>query len=191
MNSFRTGEIPMVEEYYALAIFVKEKTWNPEFNRLVDLAKVAIASKDGIFFMGNGGSASEATHLAAEFVGKCVADHEPWLAVSLNDSISAITAIANDWSFDEIFVRQVKAHAKPNSLFIGLSTSGESNNVIRGLDEARKQGCKTALFTTTQGAKKAHLKVDVTMSVPTESTPRAQEIHLFWGHLMAEIIESQ
>jgi D-sedoheptulose 7-phosphate isomerase len=141
--------------------------------------------------MGNGGSAAEATHLAAEFVGKCVVDHEPWPAISLNDSMSAITAISNDWSFDEIFARQVRAHAKPNSLFVGLTTSGKSKNVLEALKTANSLGSKTALLTSQQGAEYSKEFVDIILAVPSIQTPRIQELHLFWGHLLAEVLESR
>lgn len=178
-------------EFGNLSVFLNSDAWQSDFSRLEELAATAIESKDGLFFMGNGGSAAEATHLAAEFVGKCVFDHEPWPAISLNDSISAITAISNDWSFDEVFVRQVKAYARPNSLFIGLTTSGKSKNVLLALQTAKSLGSKTALFTSESGRSFGEKFADVLLAVPSLSTPRIQEVHLFWGHLLAETLESK
>jgi D-sedoheptulose 7-phosphate isomerase len=180
-----------VEEYNQLAAFLESNDWRPAFSKLTEMASKAIESRDGLFFMGNGGSAAEATHLAAEFVGKCVVDHEPWPAISLNDSISAITAISNDWSFDEVFARQVRAHAKPNSLFVGLTTSGRSKNVLSALQAAKLLGSKTALLTSENGRSFGVNFADVVLAVPSQSTPRIQEVHLFWGHLLAEILECQ
>lgn len=176
-------------EYLRLAEFLESGVWVEHFHVLFELAKTAIKTKDGIFFLGNGGSAAEATHLAAEFIGKCVKVHEPWPAQSLTDSISAITAISNDWSFDEVFSRQVKALARPNSLFIALTTSGKSRNVIEALKIAKELGSKTAVLTTESGSLNCSQYSDVSLNVPTASTPRAQEIHLFWGHLLAEMLE--
>jgi D-sedoheptulose 7-phosphate isomerase len=180
-----------VEEYNQLAAFLRSNEWRPAFTKLTELASKAIESRDGLFFMGNGGSAAEATHLAAEFVGKCVVEHEPWPAISLNDSISAITAISNDWSFDEVFARQVRAHAKPNSLFVGLTTSGKSKNILEALKTASSLGCSTALLTSVQGAQYGKEFVDIILAVPSIQTPRIQEVHLFWGHLLAEVLESR
>lgn len=179
------------EEYNDLAAFLRSNEWHIEFSKFKDLAAKAIETRDGLFFMGNGGSAAEATHLAAEFVGKCVIDHEPWPAMALNDSISAITAISNDWSFDEIFARQVKAHAKPNSLFVGLTTSGRSKNVLSALQTAKSLGSNTALLTSEGGRSFGEKLADVVLAVPSRSTPRIQEVHLFWGHLLAEVLESK
>ena len=140
--------------------------------------------------MGNGGSAAEATHLAAEFVSKCCIDHEPWPAMALNDSISAITAIGNDYGFEEIFSRQIKAFANSQSVVIGLSTSGKSNNVLQGLRAARSMGAFTSLWTSQLCPDASIMLVDNKLIAPTISTPRAQELHLLWGHAMAEIIET-
>jgi D-sedoheptulose 7-phosphate isomerase len=179
------------KEYNDLAVFLGSNEWHIEFSKFKDLAAKAIETRDGLFFMGNGGSAAEATHLAAEFVGKCVVNHDPWPAIALNDSISAITAISNDWSFDEVFARQVKAHAKPNSLFVGLTTSGRSKNVLTALQTAKSLGSKTALLTSESGRNYSQEFADVVLAVPSRSTPRIQEVHLFWGHLLAEVLESQ
>lgn len=143
-----------------------------------------------IFFMGNGGSAAEASHIAAEFVSKCCVDHSPWPALALNESISAITAIGNDFGFEEIFARQVKAFCNESSVVIGLSTSGKSENVIAGLRAANFLGAYTSLWTSELYNKNEELNFVNLLVAPTNSTPRAQEIHLLWGHALAEIIES-
>ena len=160
-----------------------------EFSTLTNQCLQAITSGGRIFFMGNGGSAAEATHLAAEFVSKCCIDHEPWPAMALNDSISAITAIGNDYGFEEIFSRQIKAFANSQSVVIGLSTSGKSNNVLQGLRTARSMGAFTSLWTSQLCPDTSIMLVDNKLIAPTISTPRAQELHLLWGHAMAEIIE--
>jgi D-sedoheptulose 7-phosphate isomerase len=160
-----------------------------EFSTLTNQCLQAITNGGRIFFMGNGGSAAEATHLAAEFVSKCCIDHEPWPAMALNDSISAITAIGNDYGFEEIYSRQIKAFANSQSVVIGLSTSGKSSNVLRGLRTARSMGAFTSLWTSQLCPDTSMMLVDNKLVAPTISTPRAQELHLLWGHAMAEIIE--
>ena len=139
-----------------------------------------------IAFMGNGGSAAEAIHLAAEFVGKCVLDHKPWSAICLNESQSVLTAIANDFGYDQVFARQVEAHLRTNDLLIALSTSGKSPNILNAIDYAKKNGIKTILWT---GNWELSIQdVDI-WKVASQTTPRIQEIHLIWGHLLAELVE--
>ncbi len=143
----------------------------------------------GIAFFGNGGSAAEATHIAAEFTGHCVIDHQPHFAISLNDSNSAITAITNDYGFEEIFRRQIYAMRNSLGVAFGLSTSGQSKNVISGLKEAKKQNMVTVLMTGIN-AKNLDLPfVDYKLCVESDVTPRIQEVHLAWGHTLAELIE--
>lgn len=169
--------------------FLIQNSQIEEFSTLTNQCLQAISSGGRIFFMGNGGSAAEATHLAAEFVSKCCIDHDPWPAMALNDSISAITAIGNDYGFEEIFSRQVKAFANSQSVVIGLSTSGKSSNILRGLRTARSMGAFTSLWTSQLCPDTSMTLVDNKLIAPTISTPRAQELHLLWGHTMAEIIE--
>ena len=160
-----------------------------EFTKLTNQFLNAITNGGRIFFMGNGGSAAEATHIAAEFVSKCCIDHEPWPAMALNDSISAITAISNDYGFEEIFSRQIKAFANSKSVVIGLSTSGKSRNILRGLQTAKALGAFTSLWTSQQCPLDIQDFIDNKLIAPTYSTPRAQEVHLLWGHSLAEVVE--
>jgi D-sedoheptulose 7-phosphate isomerase len=167
-------------------------TKNPQievFHALTNQCVKAISDGGQIFFMGNGGSAAEATHIAAEFVSKCCVEHAPWPAIALNDSISVLTAIGNDFGFDEIFSRQIKAFCNSKSVVIGLSTSGESQNVLRALEAASELGAFTSLWTSLKNVETTIPFVKNKLVAPTYSTPRAQEIHLLWGHSIAEIIE--
>lgn len=144
---------------------------------------------DGILaFMGNGGSAAEANHLAAEFVGRCVLDHPPLRAISLADNNSILTAIINDYGADEVFARQVRSIINKSSVVVALSTSGTSPNVIKGLREAKSLGAYTVLWTSSK-LKENFSFVDEIWKVESDSTPRAQEVHLLWGHLIAETLE--
>jgi D-sedoheptulose 7-phosphate isomerase len=139
-----------------------------------------------IAFIGNGGSAAEALHIAAEFTGKCVYEHKPVAALCLNESISAITAIGNDFGFDEIFARQVEAVMVSGDMLVALSTSGRSPNILRALEVAKTKGINAYLWT---GINEIVLPGVQTWSVPSNSTPRVQEVHLMWGHIIAEAFE--
>jgi D-sedoheptulose 7-phosphate isomerase len=144
--------------------------------------------KGKVAFVGNGGSAAEASHLAAEFTGKCVVDHEPLPALSLNESISSLTAIANDFGVEEMYARQVKAHMRRGDILIALSTSGKSPNIIRAIEQASAQGVFSVLWT---GNGNPETLASEVWRVPSNETPRIQEIHLAWGHMIAELVEVQ
>ena len=169
--------------------------WNEiveERKKFEDLTKAiedVLCSGKKILIMGNGGSAAEATHIAAEFLGKCVIDVGPRPVISLCDSTSAILAISNDFGFDYVFQRQVIALASEGDLVIGLTTSGLSKNVLLALDAARDNDCITSLWTSEKCPKEILEKYHFTLVAPTESTPRAQELHLLWGHIIAESLE--
>ena len=155
-----------------------------------DKIREAIESRKIVYFFGNGGSAADASHIAAEFTSFCVKKHDPWGAVCLNDSISSLTAIPNDYSFDELFQRQVHALLKPGDVFIGLSTSGKSKNVLLGLDAATKLGGFSILLTSIR-APELNLEYDINVQIKVESpeTTRIQEIHLHWLHTIIEYLE--
>jgi len=156
--------------------------------KLAERVKSTFKSNGILAFAGNGGSAAEANHLAAEFIGRCVVDHRPLRALSLSENNSILTALVNDYGADQLFARQVEALLNPESILIGLSTSGTSPNVLAGLAKAKELGAYTIMWT---GAKqKENLSyVDEIWRVPSLSTPRIQEVHLAWGHLLAEVIE--
>ena len=152
------------------------------------ISTLEIGSK--IIFFGNGGSAAEASHLAAEFVGKCEFDVGAQAAISLTDSGPILTALSNDWSFDEVFARQINAVGKAGDLLIGLSTSGSSANVLNGLAEGKSRGLKTSLWTS-QKFKGEKDYIDFLLVAPTVRTPRAQELHLLIGHILCEYVENE
>jgi D-sedoheptulose 7-phosphate isomerase len=159
-------------------------------SRIEGLAKLiheTFESGHKIAFVGNGGSAAEAMHLAAEFTGKCVIEHKPLPALCLNESQSALTAIGNDYGIEFVFSRQVEAHLKAGDLLIALSTSGKSKNILNALKSARDQGVHSILW---MGEFDIELKEVDVWKVPSTSTPRIQEMHLTWGHVVAEAVES-
>jgi len=157
--------------------------------QILGLAKqfhAVFQSGNKIAFVGNGGSAAEAMHLAAEFTGKCVVEHKPLPALCLNESQSALTAIANDYGIEFMFSRQVEAHLRRGDILIAMSTSGKSMNVLNAVHTAQEMGVQTYLW---MGNFELELIGVEIWKVPSTSTPRIQEIHLAWGHLIAECVE--
>ncbi len=141
-----------------------------------------------IFFFGNGGSAADSQHLAAEFVNRFKINRRPLPAIALTTDTSIITAIANDFHFDQIFSKQVQALAKPGDIAVGISTSGTSPNVIAGLRAARDLGAGT-IGLTGQHTSSMEEICDIVLGVQSNNTPRIQEVHIFIGHMICEIAE--
>jgi D-sedoheptulose 7-phosphate isomerase len=158
------------------------------FSELILTTKNSFKAGGKIIFIGNGGSAAEASHLAAEFVGKCAQNSIPLPALALADSTPQLTAISNDFGFDQTFLRGLKAHAKPVDVVILLSTSGESRNIINSLDWLESHNITSSLWTSSK-CNLSLRKSNYTLIAPTDSTPRAQELHLLLGHILAEEIE--
>lgn len=156
-------------------------------------AAAAVASALGtgntIYFAGNGGSASQAIHLAAEFVGRFRRERRPFPAASLCENLAAITAIGNDYSYDEVFSRQVEAFCRPGDVLVLLSTSGSSRNVLRAAKEATSRNVVTIGLTGSGGGALADL-VDVLIDVPDTDVARVQEAHLLVGHLLCSVSDT-
>lgn len=141
-----------------------------------------------VLWCGNGGSAADAQHLAAELSGRFYYDRPPLNSEALHVNTSYITAVANDYAYDVIYSRLVKAMGRPGDVLIGLSTSGNSPNVIKALDEANAQGMITVAMTgETGGAMKDHCKYLI--NIPSKDTPRIQECHMLLGHTICELVE--
>ena len=138
---------------------------------------------------GNGGSASDALHFAGEIVGRFQKERSAWPAVVLNADVATMTAIANDYSYDDVFARQAEGHVKPGDLFIGISTSGNSENVLRAARTAKAKGAKTAALLGKDGGKIAR-EVDYPLIVHYNVTARVQECHICMIHILCEIAES-
>jgi D-sedoheptulose 7-phosphate isomerase len=151
---------------------------------------IEIYGNDGrVFTFGNGGSAAEAQHLAAELVGRYLRDRRPLAATALSADSSAVTCIGNDYSFEEVFERQVRASARAGDMVIGFTTSGRSANVVRALATAREQGATTVVFTGGDGSPAAD-HADHALIVPSESTARIQEMHVLLVHLLVEQVDA-
>ena len=148
----------------------------------------ALGSGNKLLLFGNGGSAADAQHIAAEFVGRFAFDRPALPALALNVNTSCITAIGNDYGFDVVFARQIEALGRPGDVAIGISTSGNSPNVLQGLSVAKKLGLHTVAFAGCTGGK---LKgaVDYCICAPSKETPRIQECHILIGHIISELVE--
>jgi D-sedoheptulose 7-phosphate isomerase len=141
-----------------------------------------------VLLFGNGGSAADAQHIAAEFVGRFAFDRPALPALALSVNTSCVTAIGNDYGFDLIFSRQIEALARPGDMAIGISTSGNSSNVLHGLSAARKIGLCTVALTGCAGGK-LKSAVDYCICPPSNETPRIQECHILIGHIISELVE--
>jgi D-sedoheptulose 7-phosphate isomerase len=152
--------------------------------RLVDCLKAG----GKVLFFGNGGSAADAQHLAAELVVRYRVNRRALAGIALTTDTSILTAGGNDFGFDSIYARQVEALARPGDVVIGISTSGNSANVVNGLVEAKKQGCLAVAFTAEGGGRCAEV-ADLCFCAPTPVTARAQECHLLVGHILCDWVE--
>ncbi len=150
------------------------------------------AFKDGkrVYFAGNGGSAADAQHLAAEFSGRFYTDRHALPAEALHCNTSYITAVANDYSYDEIYARLIRGISHPGDVLVGLSTSGNSGNIVKAFEAARHQGVITVGFTGESGGKMKPLS-DYLFNVPSTDTPRIQESHILLGHIVCELVEKE
>lgn len=149
----------------------------------------ACFKRDGkVLFCGNGGSAADAQHLAAEFSGRFYYDRPPLFAEALHVNTSYVTAVANDYSYDEVYARLTRAMGRKGDVLIGLSTSGNSANVVKAFEAAREIGMTTVGMTGQTGGNMAALS-DFLINIPSTDTPRIQECHMLLGHTICELVE--
>jgi D-sedoheptulose 7-phosphate isomerase len=141
-----------------------------------------------VYLCGNGGSAADAQHLAAEFTGRFYHDREPLPAEALHVNTSFLTAVANDYSYDQVYERMIKAQGRKGDILIGISTSGNSKNVVLAQIEAQKRGMTVIAMTGTGGGKMADC-CDYLLAVPSSDTPRIQESHILIGHTICQLVE--
>jgi len=156
--------------------------------QVVQLITRALREGRKILLFGNGGSATDASHIAAEFVGRYHKDRAPLPAIALGSDLAAVTCIANDYGYDELFARQVRAHGQKGDIAIAISTSGNSPNVLKGVEAAKAGGLVTIGWTGGKGGKLAGM-VDHAFVVPSTVTARIQESHITLGHVLCELIE--
>lgn len=173
------------------SISVKERFAKENLDTIMEASKmIAEAFNDGkkLILFGNGGSATDASHMAAEFVNRFKRERPGLPAISLNTDMAVITSIANDYDFSEVFSRQLKSLSNEGDVVLALSTSGSSGNVLKAMDVAKRRKLKTIVFTGAKGEKFAS-RADLAFIVPSDNTPRIQETHITLGHILCQMVE--
>ncbi len=158
--------------------------------KVTNICTEAFRNDKKVLFCGNGGSASDAQHIAAEFSGRFYKDRPPLYSEALHVNTSYLTAVANDYSYEEVFARMLRAMGKKGDVLFGLSTSGNSGNVVRAFEAAKELGVITIGMTGESGGKLKNI-ADYLISVPSNKTPRIQEVHITIGHIICEQVERE
>lgn len=175
-------------EAHARTLRATRQALRDPFCRLVDVCTASLRANGKIVFFGNGGSAADAQHLATELTVRYVRDRQPIPALALTTDTSALTAIGNDYGFDRLFARQIAALCHAGDVCIGISTSGQSENVICGLRTAREIGCQAAALGGRDGGRMIGI-ADPLLIVPEDATARIQEMHILLGQMLCAAIE--
>jgi len=180
-----------IQEILLESIHVKEQILRTEISKIKHIADIIIeALKKGgkVILFGNGGSAADAQHIAAEFIGRFKKDRSALAAVALTTNTSVLTSLANDYGYEVVFAKQVEALAQKNDVVIGISTSGKAKNVALALKQAKKIGIKSIALTGGDGGDIAKI-ADIALIVPSGITARIQETHITVGHIICELVE--
>ncbi len=180
-----------IKEILLESIQVKEELLHTKVGEILGIAEVIIDSlkKNGkVILFGNGGSASDSQHIAAELVGRFKKDRNALAAIALTTNTSILTSLANDYGYDIVFAKQVEALGQKNDVAIGISTSGKAKNVACAIRQAKKMGIKTIALTGGDGGEVGKL-ADISLLVPSSVTARIQEAHITIGHIICELIE--
>ena len=166
-----------------------DKALMQKMSALIELVTKTFQNDNKVYFCGNGGSAADAQHLAAEFSGRFYFDRTPLFSEALHVNTSYVTAVANDYGYEQIYARLVQAKAREKDVIIGLTTSGESQNIILAFEQARKQKAITVGFTGNGGGRLKNVS-DYHIDIPSNDTPRIQECHMLLGHILCELVEA-
>ncbi len=169
---------------------LKDEALLAQVQRTVDMSVQSLETGGCLYFCGNGGSAADAQHLAAELSGRFYYDRPPLAAEALHANSSFLTAVANDYSYDDIFSRYVSARVKKGDVLFGFTTSGNSKNVLKAFEAARQLKALTIAFTGESGGKIKSIS-DICIQIPSTDTPRIQEAHITLGHIVCELIEAK
>ena len=186
LNAFYEAEF---DQHQSTLDTTREALMEP-FSRLISICAEAIRTGNKLVLFGNGGSAADCQHIATELIVRYIADRDPICAMALTTDTSALTAIANDWSFDDLFARQVEALCRPGDVALAISTSGNSENVIRGLEKAKQLGAIPVGFGGKGGGRMVGL-ADPLLIVPSNITSRIQEMHITLGHMLCGALEQE
>jgi D-sedoheptulose 7-phosphate isomerase len=185
--------IESIKSIIAQSISVKSKihedaAMQQNIARAVDTIVATFKNGGRLYFCGNGGSAADAQHLAAEFTGRFYKDRSPLPAEALHVNTSFLTAVANDYSYDEVYQRMIKAQGRKGDVLFGISTSGNSKNVVLAQEEAKRMGL-FVISLTGEGGGKMKDSCDLLFNVPSNDTPRIQESHILIGHIICQLVE--
>lgn len=181
----------LIDRFVSESLRVKAQFFSENAQRIADVAEnMARGFRNGrkVLLFGNGGSAADAQHIAAEFVGRFIPDRRPLPALSLSTDTSVLTALGNDYGYQKVFSRQIEAVGVEGDTAVAISTSGNSPSVLEAIDTARGKGLFTVGFTGENGGK-MNDRVDVLFRVPSRGTPRIQETHLLLGHILCELVD--
>ena len=178
----------LAESVAVITAFAADSAAQIVLRQMADLTVEAMRSGGKLLVAGNGGSAADAQHIAGEFISRLMFDHAPLPAIALTTDSSALTATANDYGYEQIFERQVLALGRRGDVFLAISTSGNSPNVLRGLEAARRLGLTTLGFTGAGGGKMVPL-CDVLLSAPSGWTPMIQQVHITAAHIVCALVE--
>jgi len=159
-------------------------------SQAVDIISASLAAGGQLLIAGNGGSAADAQHISAELTGRFLRDRKPLRALALHANTSALTAIGNDYGFEQVFARELLAHACPGDVLLAISTSGNSRNILRAIEAARSNKVKVIGLTGESGGQ-MRMACDLCISVPSKSTARIQEMHIVIGHTICELLEAK
>jgi D-sedoheptulose 7-phosphate isomerase len=176
----------MWEEHLRVATAVRSLA--TDVDREVTTVARSMTAGGALLVCGNGGSAADAQHIAAELTGRFFRDRRPLPALALHGNTSSLTAIGNDYGYDEVFAREVAAHGREGDVLLAISTSGNSRNIVRAIEAAREQRMTVIGLTGANGGK-MHDLCDICLHVPSSSTPRIQECHILIGHTICELLE--
>ena len=178
----------LIEHQKVVQLILKDKSFQRNIFDLVNLIKLTISKNNKIMLAGNGGSAADAQHIAAEFIGKLNLKRKALPAIALNTDTSILTSISNDYNFDQIISRQIEGLGKKDDMFIGITTSGKSKNIIRAIKLAKNKNIKVVTLT---GKKGINLKKvsDICIVIPSKNTQIIQEIHITILHIICEMVE--
>jgi len=183
----------LIDQFVTESLRIKTLFFEQHKDRIAEVAEnIAHGFRTGkkVLFFGNGGSAADAQHLAAEFVGRFGPDRSPLAAISLSTDTSILTALGNDYGYENVFSRQIQALGHAGDIAVAISTSGNSQNVIAAADAARSGGLYTIGFTGDTGGELKN-RVEVVFCVPSRRTPRIQETHLLLGHILCELVDRE
>lgn len=178
------------QEHMEVAQAVMQSDILEQIERVAEVVKQALADGHKVLFCGNGGSAADSQHLAAEFVGRFQKERRGLPAIALTVDTSILTAVSNDYGYDKVFVRQVEALAQAGDVLFGITTSGNSANVVEAVELAKQKGVFCVGMTAAGGGKMA-VMCDECIAVPAKVTARAQEMHILIGHILCELVDGE